>query len=99
MKFWLPRCTLVASLAAALMLAQIPPQEDAKLPSGKSQRDEILKSEHQQNVKDAAQLVELAQQLQQEIEKNDRFVLSLASIKKTEEIEKVAKRIRTRMGR
>jgi hypothetical protein len=72
-------------------------EQDVQLPSGKSQRDEILKAERDQNIKDAAQLVELAQQLQQELEKNDRFVFSLNTLKKTDEIEKLARKIRSRM--
>jgi hypothetical protein len=99
MKHWFRRGCVVLSLAAALALGQVAPHEDSKLPNGKSQRDEILKSEHQANIKDATDLVELAQQLQQEIEKNDRFVLSLSTIKKTDEIEKLAKKIRARMRR
>jgi hypothetical protein len=70
---------------------------DVKLPNGKSQRDEILKAEHEQNLKDAAELAELAEQLKIDLEKNDRFVLSMATLKKTDEIEKLAKRIRTRL--
>ena len=31
-------------------------QQDIRLPNGKMQKDEILKAEHQQNIKDAAQL-------------------------------------------
>ena len=72
---------------------------DVKLPNGKSQREEILKADYDKTLKDAAQLVELAQALQQEIEKDDRHVLSIASLKKTDEIEKLAKRIRSRMRR
>jgi hypothetical protein len=72
-------------------------QQDVQLPSGKSQHDEILKAERDQNIKDAAQLVELAQQLQQDLEKNDRFVFSIATLKKTDDIEKLARKIRSRM--
>ncbi len=71
--------------------------QDLRLPNGKSQRDEILKAERDQNMKDAAQLVTLAQELQLEIEKNDRFVLSLSTLKKTDDIEKLAKKIGSRM--
>jgi Na+-translocating ferredoxin:NAD+ oxidoreductase RnfG subunit len=35
-------------------------QEDPKLPNGKSQRDEILKAEREENIRDAAKLVEMA---------------------------------------
>ena len=70
---------------------------DVPLPNGKSQQDEILKADHQKDLKDAAQLIELAEQLKQELEKNDRHVLSISSLKKTEEIEKLAKRIHSRL--
>ncbi len=71
--------------------------DDPKLPNGKSQRDEILKADRDKNIKDASELVDLAQQLRQEIEKNDAFVFSLATLKKTDEIEKLVKKIRGRI--
>ena len=76
-----------------------PPEEeqDLKLPNGKSQRDEILKQEREQNIRDAAQLAQLAEELKTDLEKNDRFVLSLSTLKKTDDIEKLAKKIRDRM--
>ena len=113
MKLWLRRCTLVLLLAVVTPFALPqrggsqggqrgqPPGDpnlpDIKLPNGKSQRDEILKAEHEQNLKDAAELAQLAEQLKIDLEKNDRFVLSMATLKKTDEIEKLAKRIRTRL--
>jgi hypothetical protein len=110
MKTWLRRGALIWAVAAVawLALAQqggrgapAPGAQDAhqdvQLPSGKSQRDEILRAERDQNIKDAAQLADLAQQLQQDLEKNDRFVFSLATLKKTDEIEKLARKIRSRM--
>lgn len=96
---------LLALLAAPVLpaAAQDPDLDiggrDIKLPNGKSQREEILKADHEKDIKDAATLVELAGQLKRELEKNDRHVLSVASIRKTEEIEKIAKRIRGRMRR
>ena len=72
-------------------------EDEVILPNGKSQKDEILKSEHQQNLKDAAELADLAEQLKIDLEKNDRYILSMATIKKTDDIEKLAKRIRARM--
>ena len=74
-----------------------PAAGDVRLPNGKSQRDEILKAEHEKSLKDAAALIELAEQLKADLEKDDRHVLSIATLKKTEEIEKIAKRIRTRL--
>ena|SRR5437588_8846298 len=68
-----------------------------RLPNGKLQQDEILKADHEKTVKDAAQLIDLAESLKQELEKDDAHVLSLSSLKKTEEIEKLARRIRSRL--
>jgi hypothetical protein len=68
-----------------------------RLPNGKLQRDEILKIERRQNLEDARRLEELAGQLRQEIERNESYVLSLSALKKTDEIEKLAKKIRARM--
>jgi hypothetical protein len=72
-------------------------EDDVILPSGKLQKDEILKAEHRQNLKDAAELAELAEQLKIDLEKSDRYVLSMATLKKTDDIEKLAKRIRARL--
>jgi len=80
-----------------------PPDEETqaptRLPSGKLQQDEILKADHEKSVKDAAQLIDLAESLKAELEKDDTHVLSISSLKKTEEIEKIAKRIRARLKR
>jgi hypothetical protein len=73
------------------------PAEPVRLPNGKLQQDEILKADHERSVKDAAQLIELSESLKKELEKDDSHVLSIASLKKTEEIEKIAKRIRARI--
>ena len=109
MKHHVRRCALVLLLTAACV-GQIPepgprgtPEKetsgDVKLPNGKSQRDAFLKAEYQQNLKDAAQRVDLAQQLQEDLEKNEQYVLSLADLKKTDDIEKLARKIRSRMRR
>jgi hypothetical protein len=70
---------------------------DVKLPNGKSQQEEILKADYQKTLQDASDLVRLAEQLQDDLIKEDRHVLSIASLKKTEDIEKLARRIRTRL--
>jgi hypothetical protein len=77
----------------------LPPvqQEDPKLPNGKSQHDEILKAEREQNIRDAARLVEMAGSLKADLEKNDRFILSMDTLKKTDDIEKLVKKIRDRL--
>ena len=89
--------TPLAAPQARPVHQQPAPNGDVTLPDGKSQQDEILKADHEKDLKDAAQLIELAEQLKQELEKNDRHVLSVSSLKKTEEIEKLAKRIHSRL--
>jgi hypothetical protein len=73
------------------------PYEDKKLPNGKSQKDEIAKQQHQQALKDAEALVSLAQQLRDDLQKAGNYVVPVASVKNTEEIEKLARRIRGRL--
>jgi hypothetical protein len=74
-----------------------PDTHDVKLPNGKSQHEEILKADYEKTLQDAAQLVKLAEQLQDDLIKEDRHVLSIASLKKTEDIEKLARKIRSRL--
>ena len=94
--------------AAGLVFSQFPGKQedrlpghdrDVKLPNGKSQQEEILKAEYQKTLEDAAELVKLAEQLQDDLIKEDRHVLSIATLKKTEDIEKLARKIRTRIKR
>jgi hypothetical protein len=74
-------------------------ERDLKLPNGKSQKDEILKADRERNIEDARALAKLSETLRDEIEKNDRFVLSIPTLKKLDEAEKLVKRIRGRMKR
>ena len=90
------------------LFAQLPPdssnaphreESPVRLPNGKLQSDEILKDDYKKNLKDAQDLIDLAESLKMGLEKGEQHVLSLGDIKKTEEIEKIAKRIRSRMRR
>jgi len=108
MKLWFRRCA-AALLFAALSSVALPQrggggrggtaqdEPDYRLPDGKSQKEAILKAEHEKNLKDAAELAELAEQLKADLEKNDRYILSMSTLKKTDDIEKLAKRIRARL--
>jgi hypothetical protein len=107
MKLWFSRCApaLLFLAVSTVALPQRggggrpagPDEPDTRMPDGKSQREEILKAEHQQNLKDAAELASLAEQLKADLEKDDRYILSVATLKKTDEIEKLAKKIRARL--
>jgi hypothetical protein len=76
-----------------------PEQVDIRLPNGKFQSDEILKEDHQKSLRDVAEILKIAAQLQTDLQKEDYRVLSISSMKKAGQIEKLAKNIRTRIGR
>lgn len=90
--------TIAACFGAAAQ-SQLPPakHEEVVLPSGKKQSDEILKAEYKQNLEDARRLNTLTRTFQEELEKEDRFILSIATLKKLDDIEKLTKRIRARL--
>ena len=73
------------------------PDEDAKLPNGKSQKDAIAKQNHEAALKDASDLVQAAKTLEEELKSAGSYVVPVSSVKKTEEIEKLARRIRGRL--
>lgn len=91
----------------ALLLALLSPsaaqferqEPEFKLPSGKSQKEEILKADYEQSLRDAARLVKLSEEFRAELEKQGRHVLSVGSLRKIEEIERLARRIRSRLRR
>lgn len=103
------RATLLALLAAGAQPAQLPDQdqrrlprdiekdEDPKLPNGKSQKDAISKQAHEDALRELESLIRLAEDLRDELKKTGEFVLPVASLKKTEEIEKLARRIRGKL--
>jgi hypothetical protein len=95
---------LAATLALQAQPPHVPPipeaaPEDVRLPSGKLQRQEILKSDYKKSLEDARALSKLADELKVDMEKNDYNVLSLATLKKVDEIDKLAKRIHDRLKR
>jgi hypothetical protein len=72
-------------------------EEDRKLPNGKSQNNAIAEQNHVQALKDTKELITVAEQLRDELQKAGKYVVPLSSVKKTEEIEKLARRIRGRL--
>jgi hypothetical protein len=106
------RAVLLCAGASALLAAQeqteqprrreipIPnpnENENDRLPNGKSRKNEIAKQEHEQVLKDTNELIAVAEQLKDELQKAGDYVVPLSSVKKTEEIEKLARRIRGRL--
>ena len=76
-----------------------PPGEEKRLPNGKLQSEEILRSDHESNLKDLDQMKKLVEGVQEDLTKNDRHVLSRKALKDLEEIERLSKRVRSRMTR
>jgi hypothetical protein len=72
-------------------------QDDVRPPGGKNPQDAILAAEYEKNLKDARDLIDLARSFELDLEKEDRFVLSVASLKKLDDIEKITRRIRGRL--
>jgi hypothetical protein len=72
-------------------------EEDTKLPNGKSQRDEIARQQHVDALKDVDALVAAAEELRDQLKHAGDFVVPVMSLRKTEEIEKLAKKIRSRL--
>lgn len=73
----------------------IPPLDDR----AKFQRDEILKAAHDQNSKDIAKIQELAADIEKEFKKLGYTALPTNALREVEEIENLAKRIRSRLRR
>ncbi len=70
-----------------------------RMPDGRTQAEVVLQHEHRQALEEAAELLKLAEELKADLEKNTHHILSLDSIRTTEEIEKLAKKIRKRLKR
>jgi hypothetical protein len=72
---------------------------DVRLPSGRMQRDEIIEAEHKKNQEDAAALARLAQEVKDDLDNSERYIVSVKTIKKLDDIEKLDKGIRARLKR
>ena len=56
-----------------------------------------MKMEHKKNLEDAAAMAKLAEEVSEDLEKNDRYVVSVKTLKQLDEIEKLAKAVRGRL--
>ncbi|MEP6961324.1 MAG: hypothetical protein ABI995_04560 [Acidobacteriota bacterium] len=73
--------------------------EDLKLPNGKSWNDAIAKADHEKNLRDARELARLSTEIRDELEDGGSLVLSLKTLKKVEDAEKIVKDLRVRLRR
>ena len=72
---------------------------EPRMPAGRSRNLTILKSDARKSKEDIEKLLALAQALREDIERSEHHAVDLGAVRKTEEIEKLAKRIRGRMKR
>jgi len=90
------------ALVTLFLLLQVSAQEPTpvrRLPDGRSQNLAILQSDYEKSKEDIAQLIALAHELEEDIEKNREFVLDVRSLRKVEKIEDLAGKIKSRMKR
>ena len=97
-------------VVCACLLAQGPPLERPatgrldspeilRTPDGRNRTEMILKADHEASLKDVDTMRKLIEDVKIDMEKNDRHVLSVGTLKKLDDIEKLSKRIRGRMKR
>ncbi len=80
--------------------ADLGPETPPNLPNGKNRTEAILKSDQEKSLADAKELVLLSSALEKDLEaQGAQDVLSIVDLHHTEDIEKLAKRIRGRMRR
>jgi hypothetical protein len=91
--FLLTVCMLAAQSSS------IKDEPDVKLPNGKSQKDEIIRVDYERNLRDAGELARLAGEIKDDLEKGDRYLVSLKTLKKLDDAEKLTKDIRQRLRR
>jgi hypothetical protein len=89
-------------LTVCILLGQTSPikeETDVKLPNGKSQKDEIIRVDYEHNLRDAGELARLSEEIKDDLEKGDRYLVSTKTLKKLEDVEKLSKDIRQRLRR
>ena len=97
-------------VVCACLLAQAPPLERPsngrmdtteilRTPDGRNRTEMILKADHEASMKDVDTMRKLIEDVKIDREKNDRHVLSVGTLKKLDDIEKLSKKIRGRMKR
>ncbi len=95
------RPLILLALGIALLAQRMPVPDDHKTDPRlkREQIEAILKEDRAKSIEDAAEISKLSEELKTELEKNDKNILSVTALKKAEEIEKLAKRIRGRLRR
>ena len=99
----LARNIFLACFTCILAAQQFPqPEKDEKpvrMPDGTLQSEAILKDEQKKMLNDSTKLMELSKDIDDELKKNNHNVLSVGMLKKLEEVEKLARKMRGRHAR
>ena len=97
------RQTLLLPLFGLLLLAQLPPPgardgqgpdspSILRTPDGRNRTEMILKADYEASLKDIDAMRKLVDDVKIDMEKNDRHILSVSTLKKLDEIEKLTKK-------
>lgn len=94
-------CLYLSAFAGA---QQQPPvqsedQADKPFPATSKQIEDILKADHEKNLKDLEKMAKLVEEVQADTRKLSHDVLSVQSLRNLEQIEKLSRTIRGRMKR
>jgi len=86
----------IALFGPAAALAQA---SKDRMPDGRSRKLAVLRNDVDKSREDVKEILELAAELDEELEKNREYSVSLASVRNAERIEKLAKDIKNRLKR
>jgi hypothetical protein len=87
------------ALLCGICLTTAYAQDDARMPNGKLQADELLKYDHELNLRDATELARLSAEVRDDLEKSDARVVSVKMLKKLDDLDKLTRSIRSRLKR
>jgi hypothetical protein len=97
LRFLLLPAFLLMSGAAQMPRSPSPEGSGTRMSDDPRKKEQVAKAAYQESLDDTRKLIAAAEELKAELEKNDRYVVSMSAIRKTEDIEKLAKRIRSRL--
>ena len=94
MAYWVLVLILLSPLTS---LAPVPQGHGLK--TRQQQRNAILKEDHEKSLKDVAEILTLAKELEEELEKNKEHIIDIRTLRKAERIEDLARNVKNRMRR
>lgn len=94
MAYWVLVLILLSPLSS---LAPVP--QGPGLKTRQQQRNAILKEDHEKSLKDVAEILTLAKELEEELDKNKEHIIDIRTLRKAERIEDLARNVKNRMRR